>query len=74
MRRRELLLLGTGMLAARAVRAQQKVMPVIGFLSGGSPGPFASFVAAFSCVRQVQQFDPGGVMFAVMGLLCQSRP
>ena len=27
--------------------AQQKAMPVIGFLSGGSPGPFASFVAAF---------------------------
>ena len=27
--------------------AEQKAMPVIGFLSGGSPGPFASFVAAF---------------------------
>ncbi len=30
-----------------AAAAQQKAMPVIGFLSGGSPGPFASFVAAF---------------------------
>ena len=34
MRRRELLLLlATNMMAARAVRAQQKAMPVIGFLS-----------------------------------------
>jgi putative ABC transport system substrate-binding protein len=47
-RRRELLLLGTAMLAARAVRAQQKAMPVIGLLGGASPdGPFALFVAAF---------------------------
>src|SRR5712691_9364979 len=30
-----------------AGRAQQKAMPVIGFLSPGSPGPFAPFVAAF---------------------------
>jgi putative ABC transport system substrate-binding protein len=29
-----------------AVRAQQKAMPVIGFLSGGSPGPYAPLVAA----------------------------
>ena len=29
------------------VRAQQKAMPVIGFLSSASPGPFAPFVAAF---------------------------
>ena len=27
--------------------AQQKVMPVIGFLSSGSPGPTAPYVAAF---------------------------
>ena len=30
-----------------ALRAQRKAMPVIGFLSGVSPGPFASYVAAF---------------------------
>jgi len=48
MRRRELmLLLGGAMMAARAVRAQQKAMPVIGWLSSASPGPFAPFVAAF---------------------------
>jgi putative ABC transport system substrate-binding protein len=38
MRRREvLLLLATNMMAARAVRAQQKAMPVIGYLSVFSP-------------------------------------
>lgn len=30
-----------------AARAQQVPMPAIGYLSGGSPGPFAPFVAAF---------------------------
>jgi hypothetical protein len=29
------------------LRAQQKAMPVIGFLGGASPGPNAPFVAAF---------------------------
>jgi hypothetical protein len=39
MRRRELmLLLGGAMTAARALRAQQKPMPVIGFLGSASPG------------------------------------
>ena len=33
--------------AARALRAQQKAMPVIGFLGGASPGPTALYVAAF---------------------------
>src|SRR5437870_10194501 len=48
MRRRELmLLLGGAMTAARALHAQQKAMPVIGFLSLGSPGAFAPFVTAF---------------------------
>jgi putative ABC transport system substrate-binding protein len=48
MRRRELILLLSGALtAARALRAQQKAIPVIGYLHFGSPGPYASFVAAF---------------------------
>jgi putative tryptophan/tyrosine transport system substrate-binding protein len=45
--RRELLLLGGMMSAARAVQAQQKAMPVIGFLGGTSPGPMGPFTAAF---------------------------
>ena len=48
MRRRELMLLLGGMMtAARALRAQQKTMPVIGFLSSSSPGPTAPYMAAF---------------------------
>jgi putative ABC transport system substrate-binding protein len=47
MRRRELMLLLAGtMTAGRALRAQQKAMPVIGFLGSTSPGPFAPFLAA----------------------------
>jgi putative tryptophan/tyrosine transport system substrate-binding protein len=48
MNRRELLLLCGAMTAARPLRAQQKAVPVIGFLSIGSPGrrgapPVAAF-------------------------------
>jgi putative tryptophan/tyrosine transport system substrate-binding protein len=48
MNRRELLLvLGGAMTAPRALRAQQKAMPVVGYVVSGSPGPSAPSVAAF---------------------------
>jgi putative ABC transport system substrate-binding protein len=48
MTRRELmLLLGGAVMAPRALCAQQKAMPVIGFLGAGSPGSQAALVAAF---------------------------
>ena len=48
MNRRELMLLVGGAITwARALRAQQKAMPVIGLLNSTSPGPNAPFVAAF---------------------------
>jgi putative ABC transport system substrate-binding protein len=48
-RRVLLLLLGSTVVAPRALSAQQKAMPVIGYLSIGSasPGPLAPNVAAF---------------------------
>ena len=48
MNRRELMLaMGSVITASRASRAQQRAMPVIGWLSSVSPGPSAHFVAAF---------------------------
>jgi putative ABC transport system substrate-binding protein len=46
--RRELILLAGAMMAvARPLLAQQKAMPVIGYLGDGSPAPSAATVAAF---------------------------
>ena len=47
MNRRELLLLFGAMTAAHTLSAQQKAMPVIGYLNSASPGPAAPYMAAF---------------------------
>jgi putative ABC transport system substrate-binding protein len=47
MNRRKLLLLAGAVMAPGALSAQQKAMPVIGYLISGAPGPNASSVVAF---------------------------
>jgi putative tryptophan/tyrosine transport system substrate-binding protein len=45
--RRELMLLLAGAMTARALRAQQRAIPVIGYLASGSPGSSAPSVTGF---------------------------
>jgi putative tryptophan/tyrosine transport system substrate-binding protein len=46
-----------------ATRAQQSTMPVIGFLSSASPGPFAPFLAAFLAgLRDAGYFEGSNVV------------
>jgi putative ABC transport system substrate-binding protein len=51
-RRRFVALLGTAITAARTLRAQQKAMPVIGFLGGASPAQVASSTAIMAAIRR----------------------
>jgi ABC-type uncharacterized transport system substrate-binding protein len=59
--RRDLLILGAGTVIAWPLiaRAQQKAMPVIGFLGSASPGPNAPFTAAFRRGLHEAGYDEG---------------
>src|SRR6266436_5044303 len=61
MKRREFLLSLAGAVAASgSLRAQQKAMPVIGFLNPTSPEPLAPYVAAFRQRCQCRLRSGGG--------------
>jgi putative ABC transport system substrate-binding protein len=64
MRRREFIkfIAGTTAVWPLAARGQQPAMPVIGFLSSASPGPFAPYLAAFlASLREAGYFEGSNV-------------
>ena len=65
MRRREFIAFVGSTAVARplAARAQQPAMPVIGFLSSASPGPFSPLLAAFlAALREAGYFEGSNVV------------
>jgi putative ABC transport system substrate-binding protein len=65
MRRREFIkfIAGTTAVWPLAARGQQPAMPVIGFLSSASPGPFAPYLAAFlASLREAGYFEGSNVV------------
>ena len=65
MRRREFLkvIAGSAAVWPLAARGQQPAMPVIGFLSSASPGPFSPFLAAFLAgLREAGYFEGSNVV------------
>ena len=61
MRRRDFMTLLGGATIAQplAARAQQSTMPVIGFVSAGSPGPFSDRIGAFREGLRKEEFLEG---------------